>query len=255
MRIYSNACQKHGNAIAAFFDFANAFPSVALGWIYLVLHWLDVPLGIKNFVHCLYCGVQTFLKHASRAEFMCAVHSGVLQGCPLASLLFVLAIDPFLCMFYNVVESQSIGVVRACADDIAIVLKTLDDLINVFQIFHEAEVCAGLVLKPKKCFIIPLFSALSDSVVYNIRALLTSSLPAWQDFNIVATAEYLGIWLGPNAASRNWTTPLGKQHDRVNAIASAAPPTALAIGIYNVKAITTLSYPSQFLPPPQTSAK
>eukprot|EP00973_Karenia_brevis_P064230 8926077-Karenia_brevis.AAC.1 len=46
-RIYSNACTKHGNAVAAYFDFANAFPSLFLPWLFAVLDWIELPLGIK----------------------------------------------------------------------------------------------------------------------------------------------------------------------------------------------------------------
>ena len=36
-RIYSNFAEKYGSAIVAFFDCSNAFPSVLIQWIFLVL--------------------------------------------------------------------------------------------------------------------------------------------------------------------------------------------------------------------------
>ena len=41
-------------AILAFFDFCAAFPSVAHGWIGLVLHARDFPAGIRDFIIFLY---------------------------------------------------------------------------------------------------------------------------------------------------------------------------------------------------------
>ena len=49
MRVYSNLYKRYGKSVAAFFDFSNAFPSVALQWIFLVLRWLRMPRGIRNF--------------------------------------------------------------------------------------------------------------------------------------------------------------------------------------------------------------
>ena len=131
-RIYSHCCHKYGNAVAAFFDFANTFPSVALAWIFLVLKWLRVPEGIICFVRALYHNVCLYLKHAGQTMFMCIVRSGVLQGCPLASLLFVLALEPFLCMFQRTIINCDRGIVCACADDLACVLKNWVDLLGMY---------------------------------------------------------------------------------------------------------------------------
>ena len=62
-RIYSNLYKKYGNSIMAFFDFANAFPSVYIQWIFLVLNHFNFPLGIQNFVRALYTQCDTYMKH------------------------------------------------------------------------------------------------------------------------------------------------------------------------------------------------
>ena len=144
------------------------------------------------------------------------------------------------------------GVVRACADDIAVTVKDIASLIKLFEIFNIAKQVAGLALKAKKCFLIPLSAPLSPELVQSVYNYLCTYLPAWSSFNIVATAEYLGIWMGPAANTRNWVPQISKLLDRTNLIHASAPPTALAVGTYNVKAITVLSYPAQFLPPPKS---
>eukprot|EP00973_Karenia_brevis_P008005 1085614-Karenia_brevis.AAC.1 len=221
-RIYSNNYARYGDAVSAYFDFGNAFPSVSIAWIFLVLEWLQAPRGIINLVRATYHEVHMYIKHAGRTQFMCMVQSGVLQGCPLAALLFVLAMEPFLQLFDNSIIEAGLGIVRACADDIAITLKSLYSLLHVFKIFYLAEFAAGLTLKTKN----------------------------WQSFNVVATAEYLGIWMGPAASTKNWVPQIAKLLDRTHLINSSAAPTSVAIGTYNIKGITVLSYPSQFLPPP-----
>ena len=182
---------------------------------------------------------------------MCLVQSGVLQGCPLAAMLFVLGIEPFLCKMYDVVIHQSLGIVMACADNIAVVLQSIATPPALAEIFLAAERLAGLTLKPVKCFIVPLFAPCTPDTTMYIRDYLVQYRLAWKDFSITATAEYLGVWLGPAAATRNWSAQLGKFCNRINIIASSAPPTCIAVGTYNIKAVTTLSYPAQFLPSPQ----
>ena len=121
MRAYSNLNRKYGKSVAAFFDFCNAFPSVALQQIVLFLRWLNLPQGVINSMHTIYHDVDCFIKHAGTLRYMCSVRSGVLQGCPLATELFLFAIEPFCILLNNTVGTQ--GIVELCADDIAIVLQ------------------------------------------------------------------------------------------------------------------------------------
>eukprot|EP00973_Karenia_brevis_P035813 4942046-Karenia_brevis.AAC.1 len=53
--------------------------------------------------------------------------------------------------------------------------------------------------------------------------------------------------MGPAAESKNWVPQISKLIDRTDLISSASPPTAIAVGTDNVKAITVLSHPAQFL--------
>ena len=152
------------------FDFSSACPSVLLQWIFLVLRWLGMPTGLYNFFSALYHEVYCFLVHAGQKEFMCQVRSGVLQGCPLAALLFVMTMEPFVLLFQKQIMQRELGTVSLCADDIAIVIKNLYDLIVVYIIFLKAQFAAGLTLNSTKCVIVPLSAPVSPplSKVYRI---------------------------------------------------------------------------------------
>ena len=89
---------------------------------------------------------------------MCKVGCGVLQGCPLASVLFVLAIEPFCIMLNSAVNKR--GIVELCADDIAIVLQSWFDLPSVHKVFEFARKAANLHLKSRKCFLVPVSARL-----------------------------------------------------------------------------------------------
>ena len=248
-RIYSNLFSKYGTALAAFFDFANAFPSLAIQFIFLVIDCLGMPQGLQNFIRALYHNVYAFLKHADQVEYLCIVRCGVLQGCPLAALLFVLSLEPFVLMFKARIDDCGRGLTTICADDIALVVKNIYELIVAHIIFIKGEWAAGLKLKISKCILVPLSGPLSPALVQSIKSFLHTHIPAWANFVVASSAEYLGIWTGPTASVKHWTTQIAKYRDRVCAISDAAPPTALGIRTYNVKTVPVLSYPAQFLPP------
>ena len=154
-RIYSNLYKTYGTALASFFDFAIAFPSLAIQFIFLVNAWLGMPQGLQNFIRALYHDVYAFLKHTSQVEFMCMVKCGALQGCPLAALLFVLSPEPFVIIFKDGIDEQSRGITTICADDVAVVVKDIRELIVLHIIFLQAQWAAGLKLKIRKCIIVP----------------------------------------------------------------------------------------------------
>ena len=231
--------------------FSSAFPSVALQWIFQVLHWLKLPQGVINFMHAIYHHVQCFIKHAGSLRYMCLVRSGVLQGCPLASELFLFSIEPFCILLNNTVHNQ--GIVELCADDIAVVLQSWLKFHAVHNIFQYAERCAGLKLEIRNCFLLPLAASLSAHITEIIRDYIRTRIPDWINFQISSLAEYLGIFLGPDAGCQYWSNQLYKYYQRLNVIAESGVATMLAVKAYNLKVVPVLSYPLQMLPPPNVN--
>ena len=79
-----------------------------------------------------------------------------MQGCPASAFLFNNAIGTFLASFDKALRSRNAGIVRACADDIGIVLKQLKHLKIIYPIFNDCKSHAGLALKPPKGVLVPL---------------------------------------------------------------------------------------------------
>eukprot|EP00973_Karenia_brevis_P080840 11214995-Karenia_brevis.AAC.1 len=142
------------------------------------------------------------------------------------------------------------GIVELCADDIAIVFQSWFDFPLVQDIFALARKVAGLSLKPRKCILVPLSAPLSPHLIEVLRDFMRSSVPEWAEFNIAASAEYLGIWLGPGASTKYWISQLDKFFHRLHLIHEAGVAQSLAVKAYNLKTVTTISYPAQVLPPP-----
>ena len=102
--------------------------------------------------------------------------SGVLQGCPLSSTLFVFVIDPLLCSFRRYLVGT---ITRTCADDIGMAWRRLEVLALVFKLFEDFGLVSLLTLKPAKCVLITSVCATSTWNVDMIRAFLRRNVPAW----------------------------------------------------------------------------
>ena len=158
--------------------------------------------------------------------FLIRFLSGVLQGCPASGLSFNNAIDPFLASFDKALRSRHAGIVRACADDIGIVLKQLKHLRMIFPIFNDCNTYAGLALKPPKCVLVPLCAS-TEEVHANICSWIARHLPEWQMFKVKPLAKLLGFYIGPQAGTMMWHGPLTKYQDRINDIKRGCAAIAL----------------------------
>ena len=133
------------------------------------------------------------------------VTSGVIQGCALSGFLFAMAMDPFFNAFNDRIVKPGFGLVRACADDVAMVLRSIAVLNLVFKTFYEAEELANLALKPKKCFLVPLARSvprsfdLADAILHRDPS-ADSHVPLVQQQLVKAIME-IGI-VGPQSSSK-----------------------------------------------------
>ena len=155
--------------LLVFFDFATAFPSVLHHWIFLVLQARGFDLGFWHLVRAIYFLKSSWYKIDGVRHFPYWVRSGVLQGCPLSGLIFVMIMDPFVKALerlqqVSIPQIQSLlpsfrhTTVRVCADDVGAALATILRLPKLHFIFQFAEKFAGLHLKAKKCIIVPIGS-------------------------------------------------------------------------------------------------
>jgi hypothetical protein len=234
-------------ALMAFFDFGSAFPSLIHEFLFIVLRAVNIPEGAFNLISSLYFLVAAVGRvEGSSSRFLFRILSGIIQGCPLAGTCFALGIDPFLVKFKLCIEDQGLGFIRACADDIGAVLRSAHSLTALASIFDEAEALSGLKLKMKKTNLIPLNATISDDDLQELKDWIKSNIPQWVDAQIVWSARYLGAYMGPKGASLMWNAPLTKWFNRSHALAQANAPPRYTIGLYNSRAVTTLSYVAQF---------
>ena len=158
-------------------------------------HRKMLPDYIRVF-HGLYKNAIASYEHHGVSHVLIRFFSGVLQGCPASAFLFNNAIDPFLACFDKALRTRRAGIVRACADDIGIVLKQLKHLKLIYPIFSDCKSHAGLALKPPKCVLVPLCQ-FSEETHARIYSWIVHHTPQWQTSKIKPLAKLLGFFIAP----------------------------------------------------------
>ncbi|KAF1319820.1 reverse transcriptase, partial [Globisporangium splendens] len=194
-------------AIALLLDFAKAYDSLDRSFLAQALQHLGFPLKFVHLVKVLHS--QTTYKFIANGFLSRKynVTSGIRQGCPLAPLLFILALE----VLYRKIEAsdeihgvelQAAGCATEVrlggyADDTTIYLSDPKDISAVFAILDKYGAASGLRANRHKSAVLPLnkeYSSTEESV---------------SDIHVLQREEhcrYLGIQVGqtPSNAS-NWS--------------------------------------------------
>ena len=154
-RVFSN-CPRSSlpPAILVSFDIMAAFPTLALSWLFRVLEVCNAPYGFLTYVRMMYTDLLHFVQYRGSMTLFGLVTQGVVQGCPLASLLYVLGVHPFSLLFEKHICDPRRGLVRQCADDIGALLKSLSDLPILHWVFNLMALVANQILGFSKCIVV-----------------------------------------------------------------------------------------------------
>ncbi|KAF1319699.1 reverse transcriptase, partial [Globisporangium splendens] len=194
-------------AIALLLDFAKAYDSLDRSFLAQALQHLGFPLKFVHLVKVLHS--QTTYKFIVNGFLSRKynVTSGISQGCPLAPLLFILALE----VLYRKIEAsdeihgvelQAAGCATEVrlggyADDTTIYLSDPKDINAVFAILDKYGAASGLRVNRHKSAVLPLnkeFSSTEESV---------------SDIHVLQREEhcrYLGIQVGQTPSNvSNWS--------------------------------------------------
>eukprot|EP00959_Pyramimonas_sp_CCMP1952_P078052 1631638-Pyramimonas_sp.AAC.1 len=177
--------------------------------------------------------------------------SGVLQGCPLSGSLYVIAANSFLLDIEVSLNngSSSLGAARACADDLGAVIRKNRGYSRLARVFRNARLFANLVLKPAKCFVIPLRGPAREPYTSELRQILIDADAEWADFQMVDVCTYLGFQIGPGATvDAQWSEALAKHASRTVELSRQGAPVQVAAKLHADRALPVLGYISQLVP-------
>lgn len=149
--------------------------------------------------------------------------------------------------------AQAIGEDRtfAYADDMAVVLRSVQELRRIADILRVYGDATSLLVKPEKCVVVPLkmdtegFPATQE----RYRRLIADITPEWSSFRVEAEALYLGVLIGPGASrGAQWRAPLEKMQQRVTDLATAKLAPSLTAQMFASRAAPVLSYAAEVIP-------
>ena len=226
-------------------DIAAAFPSLSRRYLLWVLIVMKLPRKLYRIIKNLHKPSFAFICVRNRLFRKILVSSGVKQGDPSAMQLFILAYDPIIRFI-----SYSLSPVEHClfayCDDLAIACL---------------NICAawGIIIK---CFdIIFKISALALNTD-KTQFLATSTITALEDQEFItrldsvvspaqfgAVIKYLGIFLGHDALKCNWDAVSLDYISVARFIGTLDCGMVTKISLYNMLAISKLSFVAAFLPP------
>jgi len=238
------ASRMFNQAALLLLDFASAFPSISRDFIWDALSAIGIPGYIIAAIKALYSSNIHLMNVCGAVIFAFCAGSGVRQGCPLSSTIFVMCTD---CVMRLINSSVGIhGTVRAYADDVAIIVHNLWGMIfSLFDAFKLIGEACLLKLNAKKCILIPLWKA----HYRNVSCLLRELVPAWKYFSVLGCGKYLGFFVGPESNEKDWEKVAPRFMDTVKYIHDLGLPRFAQVSMYNMLAVSKTSYIGQLRPP------
>jgi len=228
-----------------FFDFAAAFPSISRAFIWLVFDFIGLPVGVVRAIQALYRNNIHFIKGAFGLRFAFYARAGVRQGCPLSSLVFIIATD---CIMRAL--AASLGprdMLRAYADDIAVAARCFTEICwRLAPLFRCIQSCSQLTLNMKKCVAIPLWPV---SDVQDLITWLKTNLPDWADISISDHGKYLGFFIGPGSIDKEWAKVMRKMLEASSFIKACGRPKLQSFIMFQMFGYSQLQFVAQLRNP------
>lgn len=209
----------------------------------------NAPEGLLLALRAVHEEVWALQVGTSAIVFLYAMQSGVLQGCPLSGSVFAVSFDGPLRML--ALRLGSAGLVLACADDVLLVLRAIQSMFLIAQIFQVITLATALKVNFSKCVAVPLWRTFSMHTKASLRTSLTRWAPEWASIAIEGFTTFLGYAFGPGATPSDiWRAALEKYKTRSRLIISSTPPPSVGANLLRSRADSVLQYLGQLLEPP-----
>ena len=227
---------------ALFLDIEAAYPSVSHDWIRSVIAKHSIPEPIKwllllNLIKC-----KATIGFAGAVWRSINIESGIKQGNPSASTLFVIIMDPVLRYFMHKMEIQR-PIILSYVDDLMILLKNLfRDIILLQLLLTDMTSATGLRIKISKCVLVPLFKVDLKTLKRQISAIV----PSLSQMRFSWSAKYLGVFIGPEAHHVQWNGAVEEIKLRILHIRGLGFGWSSSARWYKAYVVGSLLHKSQF---------
>eukprot|EP00971_Amphidinium_carterae_P340848 6479364-Amphidinium_carterae.1 len=184
------AARAHEQALLLALDIDSAFPSVNRQWIKMVLRHVGLT---DNQVRMLWPMFELrevpFIWRGRKVKGV-SMSNGVAQGNPMSAWLFSIAFDAFIRMVAAQMRYKEVAV--GFADDVTLVLDSLDRLHDVLEWARIMNGAMSLGLKLGKTKLIPL----GGYGLEDWKSAVEDMHPDWGSNCVVSMARILGIIFG-----------------------------------------------------------
>jgi ribonuclease HI/exonuclease III len=183
---YYSALRDGNELYVLLVDFAKAFDSVSLVYLFALLEHIGAPEWAINLLRSLYSDIRARPILYDGHNVIMNILDGLKQGCPLAPLLFVLVIDPLL---YHLSLIRGMAP-EAFADDLAVVFHDPRTLTAVTRELDRFTQASGIKANRDKTVLLTTVDEEAEKRALGI-------LPAaWKDVRVSECERYLGTYLG-----------------------------------------------------------
>ena len=194
--VFKHANKNKNSVAVLFLDLSNAFGNLDLANLYKILSYYNVDEGFINYLKAFYDNFEYYVSTGDIKTDSFKWNNGLIQGCSLSPLLFVLALNYILTFIdktfkddhgYDIDGTTKI-LLTAFMDDICIICKDRSSLEIVYKKLKELLTVLGLPINDDKCAIM----AVND----NTQA--GAELNKIQKVNVF---KYLGEYLSNDGSS------------------------------------------------------
>ena len=143
--------------IAVFLDYEKAFDSVEWDFLQKCLQSFNFGPQLRRWVSIFYNNITSCVLNNGCASNHLFLERGVLQGCPLSGMLFIIAIEVLAQRLRHSTDIQGIKIqdnrivkLSQYADDTTAILANVHSVTNLFALLSRFERCAGLKINVSK---------------------------------------------------------------------------------------------------------
>ena len=226
-------------------DIASAFPSLSRKYLFWFLKRLGLPKRFRRIIWSLHRASKGIICFKNLLFGTLDIETGVGQGDPSAMQLFVLAYDPLI-RFIDRSLSPFDHIVLPFCDDLALAVSNVCESWGIImRCFIIIEKVSSLRMNNEKTQFLLTSSSTSDHDKNSIMS-IDSQVTEGQ---FLSAIKYLGIILGSDCVAHNWEMVISDYISTSRFIASLDCGLLTKISLYNMIAITKLSYVASFFPP------